>query len=100
MKKIRKIYPKKAEVNALELKAVVIEKPVIVEWGNGFDFKAKTTAKVKSLNTNKIIDFVVWKKFEIAVGDEIFSLGKVESTGKAFIGWAEQTKIIKRATQD
>ena len=54
MKKIRKIYPKKAEINALELKAVVIEKPVIVEWDNGFDFKAKTTAKVKSLKTDKI----------------------------------------------
>lgn len=97
MKKIHKIYPKKQDINALELNAIVLDKPVIVEWDNGIDYKAKTTTKVKSLQTGKIIDFVVWKNFNCNQGDIIHSVGKIENSGKAFIGWADLTTITKRA---
>lgn len=97
MKKVHKIYPKKQDINALELTAIVLNKPIITEWDNGQTYKAKTTAKVKSIKTDKIIDFVTWKNLVINQGDVIHSVGKIENSGKAFIGWADYTYIIKKS---
>ena len=97
--KPRKINISQGELNAVELYAIVLEEPTISEWENGQEFKAKTCVKIQSKKTGKIIDFVTWKKFNVHKGDEIFALGKVNSTNEAFIGWADSAKILKRANE-
>jgi len=94
---IKRILPQNAEVTALEITGIVLDEPVIKEWTNGNDYKAKTMFKAQSLDSGKIIDFVVWKKFNVKQGDTFKSVGKIEQTQKAFIGWADLTNIIKRA---
>ena len=94
---IKRILPQKAEITALEITGIVLNEPVIKEWTNGNEYKAKTMFKAQSVDSGKIIDFVVWKKFNVKQGDTFKSVGKVEQTQKAFIGWADLTNIIKRA---
>ena len=95
--KPKRVLPNNAEVTALDFTGIVLDEPVIKEWTNGNDYKAKTMFKAQSIDSGKIIDFVVWKKFNINKGDTFNSVGKIEQTQKAFIGWADLTKIIKRA---
>lgn len=95
--KIRKIYPAKAQVSALEMNCIALAEPDIQEWDNGVEYKAKTVVKVENLNNGKVIDLVIWKNFNVHKGDTIHTVGKLEQTGKAFIGWSEYTTIIKRA---
>ena len=97
MSKARKIYPTKAQVKALEMNCIALEEPDIQEWDNGFEYKAKTIVKVKSLASGRTIDLVVWKNFNVHKGDQIQAIGKLEDTGKAFIAWADLTIITKRA---
>ena len=97
MSKARKIYPTKAHVKALEMNCIAIEEPMKQEWDNGFEYKAKTIVKVKSLVSDRTIDLVVWKNFNVHKSDEIQAIGKLEDTGKAFIGWADLTRVTKRA---
>ena len=93
----RKIYPAKAQIKALEMNFIAVEEPTIQKWDNGFEYKAKTVVKVKSLSTNRLIDLVIWDNFNVHKGDEIRAVGKLEDTGKAFIAWADITLITKRA---
>lgn len=99
MSKVKKkrINPQKGQIKALEMNCIAIEEPTIQEWDNGFEYKAKTVVKVKSLLTDNTIDLVVWKNFNCHKGDIIQAIGKLEDTKKAFIGWADLTKITKRA---
>lgn len=97
MSKARKIYPAKAQVKALEMNCIAIDEPQLQEWDNGFEYKAKTIVKVKSLVSDRTIDLVVWKNFNVRKGDQIQAIGKLEDTGKAFIGWADLTRVTKRA---
>lgn len=96
-KKAKKVNVQIKEINAPEVTAIAIEEPKTQEWDNGFSYKAKTMFKAQSIETGRIFDFVVWKNFNIKKGDTFHSIGKVEESGKAFIGWADLTKIIKRA---
>ena len=93
----KRVHLKQKEMTAQEILGKVLEEPKIQEWDNGFEYKAKTTFKVESLKSGKVIDFVTWKKFNVRIGDTINSVGKIEASGKAFIGWTDMTKIIKRA---